>query len=179
VLLAAIAVVALHCNVATAQAYLVRFDEVGYEDVPGDIEKPDERLFTSFPFLTLLDAPFTMRGVRSDGNLTITGVLRRLPDELYQIEDLRYSVVGPDGQMRLETTVSMRLNERLELGGATRRTGAARKSDERHSKRMITVTVRREPKFPQDRRPVRDHDALKVLDLVHRSPLSRHVLARQ
>ena len=89
VLMAAIVVVALHCNIATAQAFLVRFDEVGYEDAPGDIEKPDERLFTSFPFFAMLNAPFAMRGVRSDGTLTITGVLRRLPDDLYQIDDLR------------------------------------------------------------------------------------------
>jgi hypothetical protein len=172
-LIAATTHLVVHCTTAAAQDFLVSFDEFGYEDAPGDIEKPKERRLSSIPVFTTLNSPFAIRVRRFDGVYSIRGELRWLPNNLYEV-DMRYEWVGPFVEpgrltgMMLERNVSMSLDERQDLGGAASRTMAAKKSEEKQTKRTVALTVTKAPQFARDRRPTRDGSALEVLVMAHR-----------
>jgi hypothetical protein len=136
--------------------YLIKFDEVGYDNVPGDVEKPPEKLYFSLPVLATLDEEFSARVVRSKRTYTVHGSLKRRPDGHYTIA-FRHKVVGPDGRSELKNTVSLRLNERFEAGGTITKTVAERESDSRHTKRALAVSLRIAPQLANRASPKTIH----------------------
>jgi hypothetical protein len=136
--------------------YLIKFDEVGYDNVPGDVEKPPEKLYFSLPVLATLDEEFSARVVRSKRTYTVHGTLKRRPDGHYSIA-LSHKVVGLDGRSESENTVSLRPNERFEVGGTITKTVAQRECDSRHSKRALVVSLSVAPQLANRTSPKPTH----------------------
>jgi hypothetical protein len=116
----------LLCHSAAAEEYLIKFDEVGYENVPGDVEKPPDKLFSSISVPARLDETFAARVTRLKRTYTVHGKLTRDPDGFFVIE-LRYKVAEHDGTtLESKTTVNMLLDEKCKVGGLISSTVAPR-----------------------------------------------------
>jgi hypothetical protein len=126
--------------------FVIRFDEVGYENVPASIEEPTERRFRSVSILTSLDSRFARRVIQSRDEINVRGSLKLAPDGFFVVEltyEAESETEDPDFKSRraAQTTVSLQLDKRAELGGLISKWVTS--EGEMHSKRLITVTISR------------------------------------
>jgi hypothetical protein len=145
-LLIILAVVAGLSSSVDAEEFVIRFDEVGFDDVAADVEDPEIKVFRSFELLATIDSRFAVRTADAKDGVTVRGLLKQGKEGPYALE-FAYTVLSSQedtprkAQWRLNSTVALRVDEQVEVGGVLDKRRSAKRPDERHSKWALAITI--------------------------------------
>jgi hypothetical protein len=141
-----LAIVAFLASSVAGQEFVIKFDEVGYDNVPAEVKNPEDKVFRSLQVLATLDSQFAVRIADKKESVTAQGSLKRGEDGHY-IVAFRHSVLkshddGTKAQQTSESEVNLRLDERFEAGALVSKVKrSVGKTDERQSKRALTIML--------------------------------------
>jgi hypothetical protein len=136
-------------SAAAAEEFIIKFDEVGYDNVPADVKEPESKVFRSVEVSATIDSRFSMRMVRPEETIIVRGALKSGKDGHYSVE-FRHTVQRPieftdrKAETTYQSSVNLRLNEHASVGGITTKvksTTQSTKTEETQSKRGLAITV--------------------------------------
>ena len=115
-------------NVARGEEYVLRLEDIGYEDVPtsGDTE---DRVLRRIEVVVRPGSRFLAKARLGREQISITGKVRRLENDTFSVRyAFSHSTAAdekdlPPARRSGESTVELRLGKRIHLGGLTGTSG--------------------------------------------------------